>query len=277
MVYRQTGIWSTVFESATCDERVERVAVMKGMTGEDAAMHEWTDWSIADSPTLREQTVVTLREALFNEVFKPGDKLVERKLAEQTGVSRTSIREALSQLESEGLVTRVAGKGMFVTRLSEREVRQIYEARAILESAMARLFVERASQEQMDELARRISEAGETDTSELARQHAEKLDAVWDIIMQGAGNDITRQMTFLLHGRVTYLRTVTTRVASTERRRNTMALLHGIFDALRARDADLTEKLTRGYVERSAAFALSLLRDSGQNAKSSSRKQRIDT
>ncbi|RUU34303.1 GntR family transcriptional regulator [Mesorhizobium sp. Primo-A] len=225
---------------------------------------------------MREQTVVTLREALLNEVLKPGDKLAERKLAEQTGVSRTSIREALSQLESEGLVTRIAGKGMFVTRLSEQEIRQIYEARAILESAMTRMFVERASLGQMDELAARISEAGKTDTAELARQHAEKLDAVWEIIMQGAGNDITRQMTFLLRARVTYLRTITTRVASAERRRNTMALLNGIFDALRARDADLAEKLTREYVERSAAFALSLLRDSGQKPKSSPRKQKID-
>jgi len=239
-------------------------------------MHEWTDWSIAESPTLREQTVVTLREALLNEVFRPGDKLVERKLAEQTGVSRTSIREALSQLESEGLVTRIPGKGMFVTHLSEQEIRQIYEARAILESAMARLFVERASQEQMDELARRIAEAGETDTSELARLHAEKLDRVSDIIMQGAGNDITRQMTFLLRTRVTYLRTITTRVASAERRRDTMALLYGIFDALRARDADLAEKLTRAYVERSAAFALSVLRNLGPDAHPSQRKQRND-
>ena len=89
-------------------------------------MNEWHDWSVTESPTLREQTVVTLREALLNEVFRPGEKLVERKLAEQTGVSRTSIREALSQLESEGLVTRMAGKGMFVTRLSESEIRQIY-------------------------------------------------------------------------------------------------------------------------------------------------------
>jgi DNA-binding GntR family transcriptional regulator len=240
-------------------------------------MHEWTDWSIAESPTLREQTVVTLREALLNEAFRPGDKLVERKLAEQTGVSRTSIREALSQLESEGLVTRVPGKGMFVTRLSEQEIRQIYEARAILESAMARLFVERASQEQMDELARRIAQAGETDTSELARLHAEKLDAVSDIIMQGAGNDITRQMTFLLRTRVTYLRTVTTRVASAERRRDTMALLYGVFDALRARDAHLAEKLTRAYVERSATFALSVLRNSGQATQSSQHKQENDT
>jgi DNA-binding GntR family transcriptional regulator len=226
---------------------------------------------------LREQTVVTLREALLNEVFRPGDKLVERKLAEQTGVSRTSIREALSQLESEGLVTRVPGKGMFVTHLSEREIRQIYEARAILESAMARLFVERASQEQMDELARRIAEAGETDTSELARLHAEKLDAVSDIIMQGAGNDITRQMTFLLRTRITYLRTVTTRVASAERRRDTMALLHGIFDALRERNADLAEELMRAYVERSAVFALSVLGDVGRDVQPSRRNKRNDT
>src|SRR6478735_8814033 len=125
-------------------------------------MEDSVSWPVGEPATLRQQTVATLREALLNDVFKPGEQLVERKLADLTGVSRTSIREALSQLEAEGLVTRVSGKGMIVTRLSEDEALRIYEARAILESAIARLFVQRATDDEVDELAGRIAEAEAT-------------------------------------------------------------------------------------------------------------------
>ncbi|MDW3117008.1 MAG: GntR family transcriptional regulator [Roseovarius pacificus] len=110
-------------------------------------MGDTGDWAIGGTQTLREKTVEVLRDALLNQVFKPGDKLVERTLADRTGVSRTSVREALRELEAEGLVTRESGKGVFVTRVSESEAAQIYEARVILESATARLFAERAGPE----------------------------------------------------------------------------------------------------------------------------------
>jgi GntR family transcriptional regulator, trigonelline degradation regulator len=228
-------------------------------------MEDLVSWPVGEPATLRQQTVATLREALLNDVFKPGEQLVERKLADLTGVSRTSIREALSQLEAEGLVTRVSGKGMIVTRLSEDEALRVYEARAILESAIARLFVQRATDDEVDELAGRIAEAEATNGPDRARLHAEKLDAISDLIMEGARNEIMRQMASVLRARVTYLRTVTSRVASVERRRETMVLLKGILDAFRTRNSDLAERLTRAYVERSAAFATAVLRDLGRD------------
>lgn len=218
------------------------------------------DWSISDSPTLREQTAKTLRNALLNQVFKSGEKLVERTLADRTGVSRTCIREALGQLEAEGLVTRKPGKGVFVTRVTETEAIQIYEARAILESAMARLFSERANESDLLSLEAAIADAEAINAPEEAQLHAQKLDHVSDIIMQGAGNEVTSQMASLLRTRVTFLRTITARVASTERRRETMKLLNDILAAFRERDANLAERLTRSYVERSARYAISVLR-----------------
>ncbi len=215
---------------------------------------------VGETPTLRDQTVTVLREAILNETFRPGDKLVERTLAEQTGVSRTSIREALAQLEAEGLVTRMAGRGMRVSGLSVDEARAIYEARAILESAMARLFTERAGAADMAALDRAVHEAVETDVADTARQHAQKLDDVFDVITRGAANPVTYQMASLLRTRVTYLRTITSRVASPERRTESIRLLRDIRAALTARDADRSEALIRHYVERSAAFAVQVLR-----------------
>lgn len=235
-------------------------ALNNGVSGLTLGHANSPDWSIEETPSLRDQTVSVLREAILNGTFDRGEKLVERSLADKTGVSRTSIREALGQLVVEGLVTRVPGRGMHVTQLSEAEARAIYEARAILESAMSRLFVARATENDMQALDAAVEGAERTDTRTMARQHAEKLDRVFDVITQGAGNPVTRQMASLLRIRVTYLRTITSRVASAERRVESMKLLRDIREALRARDADLSESRIKNYVERSAVFALDVLK-----------------
>jgi len=67
-----------------------------------------------DLPTLRDLTTDKLREAIMAQRFKPGQHLVERDLCEQTGVSRSSVREALRHLEAEGLVERRGNRGLFV-------------------------------------------------------------------------------------------------------------------------------------------------------------------
>src|SRR5262245_48789536 len=97
-----------------------------------------------DTPTLRELTTAKLREAILSLYFKPDQHLVERELCARTGVSRTSVREALRQLESEGLVERRGNRGLFVSSVTAEEAQQVYEVRAALEPEMARLFTERA-------------------------------------------------------------------------------------------------------------------------------------
>lgn len=221
---------------------------------------EAVDWYLEETPSLCEQAANVLREAILNEEFKPGDKLVERSLADQTGVSRTSIREALGKLQAEGLITRIPGRGMYVSKLSEDEALAIYEARAILESAMARMFVARAGDADLAALDKAVDQAERTDRPETAREHARDLDEVFQVITRGAGNAVTDQMAAVLRTRVTYLRTITSRVASAERRVESIRILHEIRTALISRDADRAETLIRGYVERSAAFAVDTLR-----------------
>jgi DNA-binding GntR family transcriptional regulator len=214
---------------------------------------------VLDTPTVREKTIEVLREAILNQYFKPGQNLVERAVCNETGVSRTSVREALSQLEAEGLVIRVPNKGMFVARVGREEARQIYEMRGIIEAAMARLFVARAREEDLALLESALARAEETIFSDNAIAHAQALDGFSDAIIRGAGNDVARQMSAVLRARVTYLRTITTRSATPERRRGTVEMLHHIVDAFRARDADRAEQLSRAYVERSATFARDVL------------------
>ena len=101
-----------------------------------------------ETPNLTERTTQILREAILQLRLKPGERLVERDLAGQTGASRTCVRAAMQQLRTEGLVERSSGGMLSVASISPDEARQIYEVRAALESAMARLFAARATEEE---------------------------------------------------------------------------------------------------------------------------------
>jgi DNA-binding GntR family transcriptional regulator len=221
---------------------------------------------VPETLTLRDKTVEVLRDAILTQYFKPGQQLVERTLADETGVSRTSIRSALGQLEAEGLVVRAPGKGMFVTQVTAEEAKQIYEMRGVIESSMARFFVERASDENIAAVESAIAAAEEVTQPENSLLYAHRLDAVSDAIMSGAGNDVARQMAAVLRARITFLRTITARSAPRERRKATFDMLYKILEAFKERDAATAESLTRQYIQRSAEFAQQVLRDPNQNS-----------
>ena len=128
---------------------------------------------VRNTPNLRELTTEALRNAILSMHFKPKQRLVERTLCEQTGVSRTCVREALQHLESEGLVNRVANKGLFVASVTADEARQIYEVRASLESSAGQMFVIRASKNRSNQYSncRFRNNSVQTEHSIFARLH----------------------------------------------------------------------------------------------------------
>jgi DNA-binding GntR family transcriptional regulator len=102
----------------------------------------------------------SLRIKLYNQIrdditygkLSPGERLVEAKLAEQYQSSRSPIREALRQLESEGLLTFERNKGISVSKLSINQVDEIYKVRWVLESYAAHQMAERATKKQVENL-----------------------------------------------------------------------------------------------------------------------------
>ncbi len=99
-----------------------------------------------------ENVVDQVRELISSGELKPGQRLNQRKLASQLGVTTTPLREALGKLEREGTLTRINGVGVFVRRYSAEEVRDLYLIREVLEGLAARLCSERASGRDVDEL-----------------------------------------------------------------------------------------------------------------------------
>jgi DNA-binding GntR family transcriptional regulator len=208
--------------------------------------------------TLRQKTLVKLREAIVSGQFKPDDRLVERDICAKTGVSRSSVREALRYLESEGLVESRGTKGMFVVNLSSAEAMEIYELRKAVEADAAIHFAERASAEDIRQLAEifaTIKVAAVSDADRYWRQ----TDLLFDLMMRGARNAVAYGLMTSLRTRIRYLRSTTTRFATPEYRQGTVEYLAGLTDALVRREGQLAAARVRTFVERSARFAAECL------------------
>ncbi|MGE0802403.1 MAG: GntR family transcriptional regulator [Lautropia sp.] len=106
----------------------------------------------------RIDVVLLLRQRIANHDLPPGSKLKEIDLANEFGVPRPRIREALSALEGRGLVERIPNKGAIVTRLDLAQVLEIYEAREALEGLCVRLATERSTPDRWNELHRLFGE-----------------------------------------------------------------------------------------------------------------------
>jgi DNA-binding GntR family transcriptional regulator len=102
--------------------------------------------------TLREKILENIRDAILKGTLKAGERVSEPDLAERYGISRTPIREAFRQLESEGYLTVVPRKGAVVTALSERDVEEFYSIKSILEGYAARLAAEKLTEKDIDRL-----------------------------------------------------------------------------------------------------------------------------
>jgi DNA-binding GntR family transcriptional regulator len=127
----------------------------------------------AQHQSLNDMVREALRAAILDGRFRPGDRLVEGRLAEMFGVSRNPVREALKALGNEGVVTLAPRRGAIVAELSESEAAEVIELRAALEAIGARLAARRLEREAAEELQAVLrageAAAGSGDARALAR------------------------------------------------------------------------------------------------------------
>jgi len=209
---------------------------------------------------VREQVLDQLREAIVHQRLQPGQRLVERELIEQTGVSRTTIREVLRQLAAEGLVVTIPNKGTVVASLSIERANELYEVRAVLESMAVRQFAERASDEQRVALR----EAFEGIAAAVGAPHEGQalLDAkrrFYDVLFAGAGNVTIAEIVEGLQTRVTFLRA--TSLAQPGRPAQTVQEVRQIVEALEAGDADAAAEACAYHVRQAARTVLGAVGD----------------
>lgn len=198
---------------------------------------------------LREQVVEVLREAILDFRLKPGQRLIERELIEQIGVSRTTIREVLRQLAAEGLVTTIPQKGAIVVVPSPEEAAELYDVRLVLEAAAVQRFVRNASpmhraalRAAVDQMER-VSAEDDDDVRAVLRAN----DEFYEVLLEGAGNRAFHALLAGVQARVRVLRASS--LSQPGRPAAAVAELREIVDAIEAGDAERAAAQTASHLE----------------------------
>lgn len=194
----------------------------------------------------REIVLEELRAAIFDKRLNPGDRLVEYNIAKGMGVSRTPVREALRQLEIEGLATNVARKGTLVKGITKEDAMEIYDIREVLEGLAVRracLNITRIQIFRLKEIIGIMTKSiDENDNDNYIKFHNE-----YNRIILDASNN--KRLISQLEHIYEYLKSMRKISLSNEIRKEEALLEHKhIVEAIEKGDELLAEKLAREHV-----------------------------
>lgn len=211
--------------------------------------------------SLRRSVTESIRRAIAVERFKPGERMPERDLCEMTGVSRTLVREALRQLESEGVVTVETHKGPTVATISADQAIGVYQVREVLEGLAVRLFAENATDDDLAALEgslRLVRNAYETGD---VLDRLEAKNYFYHCLIAGAGNEALGAALYTINARTMLLRGRSLQVPA--RWKASLTELENLIAALRDRDAERAYDLAVHHVRMAAAGAMKSFENEG--------------
>jgi len=203
--------------------------------------------------TLKELALDKLRDAILGFHFQPGERLVERRLADMLGVSRTVVREVLRHLEAEGLVETLAYQGPVVARLDVATVDQIYELRAVIEVLATRACAEHVSDHDLAGLEQTLDAIEQSFRDGEMVRVLEETTHFYAIVFTSAGKTVAWDVFRNLNARINQLRAMT--LASKGRSTSGPAEMRRIFEAIRNRDPEAAERACREHVRQAHSIA----------------------
>lgn len=216
---------------------------------------------------LREVVCETLREAIINGVLKPGERLMEIQLAEELGVSRTPVREAIRKLELEGFVIMIPRRGTYVADLSIKDINEVFEVRTALDVLAAGLAAERITDEELEQMERLLVHIGEYIEKEDMDKIVEADSQFHDILYRASRNDRLVQIINNLREQLTRFRSIS--MSYPGRLKNTLEEHSRLVEALAMRDVHLAEKLSTEHMENSEQTLLLDFSDRRKHAEGS--------
>ena len=200
-----------------------------------------------DKYSLRGKVYDRIREDILNGVYKEHEELKEATLGKMMEVSRTPVREALRQLELEGLVEIIPNKGARVTGITKKDIEDIYQIRYLLEGLSARWATEHVTEELIDKMEEILY---------LTEFHANKgnfgqvydLDSQFhELMYEASGSKILNHILSDFHMYVTRIRKAT--LASDSRSKNSTEEHRAILEAIKERDAEKAETCAHAHVK----------------------------
>lgn len=201
---------------------------------------------VTDKYSLRGRVFHKLREDILSGKYEEYEELKEVAIGEEMGVSRTPVREAFRQLELEGLIQIVPNKGAYVTGITEKDVKDIYMIRSLLEGLCARWATGHITQEQMDEMEENVYLAEFHAGKGHLEQLAELDNRFHDIMYEACDSKILEHQLKDFHQYVLRVRKKT--LANANRGPKSNAEHKAICEAIKAKDADLAEKLAHQHM-----------------------------
>lgn len=200
----------------------------------------------SDKYSLRGRVFNKLREDILSGQYHENEELRENTIGQELGVSRTPVREALRQLELEGLVTMIPNKGAYVTGITAKDIHDIYIIRSFLEGLCARWACENITEAQIEAL----EEILYLSDFHARRSHHEQLveldNKFHDLIYKASGSKILDHVLSDFHRYVERIRKIT--LAVPDRASKSSQEHAAILDAIRKRDGKLAEELAHEHI-----------------------------
>lgn len=216
-------------------------------------------WIEDAAPLIREQALQKLRSAIINGLYRPGTRLKERELCDALGVSRTSVREVLRQLETEGLVQVGARHSRpIVAKISERDAYEIYEFREVVEVFVIRSFIRKMTKKDIQRLRTSFNEIVKAVKAEDIPRVGDTTASFFDICYEGVGNLTIHSVMRRLLARISYLRTRS--IAEPGRLEAGLQEIEAILKAVEAGNTEAAEAAVRVLMRNAMAAALAGLR-----------------
>lgn len=206
--------------------------------------------------TLKENALESLRDAITSDVFKPGERLVERNLCESMGVSRTVVRECIRHLESERLIVGIPNAGFVVATISGDEVKEIYDIRIMLECSAVRSCALNADEAVVNELHQLREKIANCLQNEDIMQALKLTTEFYKLIFTTGGKHVAWDLVERLNARISRLRALT--LSSAGRKTKGPDNLLNIINAIEQKDTDRAEEICKKHLTEAAKIASKL-------------------
>jgi DNA-binding GntR family transcriptional regulator len=208
---------------------------------------------------LREVVFESLREAIIGGRLKPGERLMEAQLAEELGVSRTPVREAIRKLELEGFVAMLPRKGAYVAGISLKDIVDVFEIRGALEALAAGLAAERITEGELDQMERCLLQASEAGDRENLSAFVAVDTGFHELIYRASRNQRLFQIVTLLQEQVQRFRTVS--LSQPGRFKDATEEHRQIIEAISERNVELAQNLAKEHIENAEQSMLQSLKE----------------
>ncbi|MFM0024004.1 MULTISPECIES: GntR family transcriptional regulator [Paraburkholderia] len=210
---------------------------------------------IGNSVSLRDQAYALLRQAIADaDIYASSEeiRLDERALSESLGVSRTPVREAMTLLEQEGFLRMVPRRGIYIVRKSKREIVEMIQMWAALESMAARLATLHASDEEIARLRHMFDQFRDSTPAEHIAEYSDANIAFHQSIVELSKSQIILDTIKNIFIHVRAIRRMT--ISQSDRASRSIVDHLRIIEALEKRDTELAERLVRDHSLGLAAF-----------------------